>query len=194
MSELADLVPAAADATRTALAPHTGADWRSIPAGELEWTCWKTALHVVDDLYFYAMQVLYARTDDYVCIEVASDAHADESRMLDAITIHAKLLQRIAATADPGVRGHHVYGLSDPDGFAAMGAVETLIHTYDLVRGLDPAAAWRPPDELAAPVLARLFPDAPPGPPGEVLLYCCGRTPLGERPRLTDWRWDATVR
>jgi len=28
-----------------------------------------------------------------------------------------------------------------------------------------------------------------------VLLYCCGRTALGELPRQTeDWQWDGTVR
>jgi hypothetical protein len=194
MSNLADLLPATAEAARTALAPHTDRDWHRLPAGDLEWTCWKTALHVVDDLYFYAMQVLYARADDYVCTELASDEHANPTRLIDAIVIHAELLRRVAVTADPGVRGHHVYGLSDPAGFAAMGIVETLIHTYDLVRGLNPDELWRPPDALAGPVLARLFPDAPAGEPGDVLLYCCGRAPLGDRPRQTDWTWDGTVR
>lgn len=194
MSNLADLLPATAEASRAALAPHTDRDWRQLPAGDLEWTCWKTALHMVDDLYFYATQVLYARPDDYPCTELALDDHANPTRLLDALVVHAELLRRIAATADPGVRAHHVYGLSDPDGFAAMGIVEVLVHTYDLMRGVDPGAAWRPPDALARPVLSRLFPDAPAGEPGDVLLYCCGRAALGERARQADWRWDGTVR
>ncbi len=36
-----------------------------------------------------------------------------------------------------------------------MGVVETLIHTLDVVRGLNPADPWRPPTALAAPVIAR---------------------------------------
>ena len=75
-----------------------------------------------------------------------------------------------------------------------MGVVETLIHTLDLVRGLNPEDQWRPPSELAAPVIARLFPHAPGGDPADVLLYCCGRAALGELPRQTQWRWDGTVR
>jgi CobB/CobQ-like glutamine amidotransferase domain len=79
-------------------------------------------------------------------------------------------------------------------GFAAMGVVETLIHTFDVVRGLNPADPWRPPAALAAPVLARLFPHAPSGDPTDVLLYCCGRASLGQLPRQTEWQWDSTLR
>jgi hypothetical protein len=48
---------------------------------------------------------------------------------------------------------------SDPEGFAAMGVVETLVHTHDLAEGL--GLAWTPPSDLCSRVLARLFPDAP---------------------------------
>jgi hypothetical protein len=84
--------------------------------------------------------------------------------------------------------------LDDSAGFAAMGVVEVLIHTFDVVRGLNPADPWRPPGALAAPVIARLFPHAPSGDPAEVLLYCCGRAALGDMPRQTQWQWDGTVR
>jgi hypothetical protein len=52
----------------------------------------------------------------------------------------------------------------------------------------------RPPAELAAPAIARLFPHAPSGDPTAVLLYCSGRAALGELPRQTQWQWDGTVR
>ncbi|HET8582273.1 MAG TPA: hypothetical protein VFL65_03410 [Jatrophihabitans sp.] len=104
------------------------------------------------------------------------------------------MLRRLVQAADPAVRAFHTYGVSDRAGFAAMGMVETLIHTYDLLRGLDPASTWRPPADLAAPLLDRLFPHAPAGDAAEVLLHCCGRVPLGESPRLQKWRWDGTVR
>jgi hypothetical protein len=193
VTELADL-PAAASASVAALAGYTDRDWQQVPAADLEWSCWKTTLHIVDCLYFYTMQVVYSPPDGYLCTELDLDDSASPLRLLTALTVHAELLHRITRSADPGGRAHHVYGASDPAGFAAMGVVETLIHTYDLVRGLNPADQWRPPAPLAEPVIARLFPHAPTGDPTEVLLYCCGRAALGTMPRQTQWRWDGTVR
>src|SRR5215472_18993800 len=194
MTEIAD-VPAAARASVAALAGYTDLDWQQVPAAELEWSCWKTALHMVDCLYFYTMQVVYGDPGTYLCTELALDDSASTLRLLAALSAHAELRHRIAQSADPGLRAHHSYGVSDAAGFAAMGVVETLIHTFDVVRGLNPADSWRPPAELAAPAIARLFPDAPSGDPTDVLLYCCGRAALGELPRRTgEWQWDGTVR
>jgi hypothetical protein len=194
MTEIAD-VPAAADASVAALAGYADRDWQQVSAADLQWSCQQTALHMVDCLYFYTMQIVYGRTDDYLCTELALDDSASPARLLAALSAHAELLHRIARSADPGQRAHHNYGVSDPAGFAAMGVVETLIHTFDVVRGLNPADPWRPPTALAAPVITRLFPHAPGGDPVDVLLYCCGRGPLGELPRQTgEWQWDGTVR
>ena len=126
MTEIAD-VRAAADASVAALAGYTDLDWQQVPAAGLEWSCWQTALHMVDCLYFYAMQVVYANPDTYLCTELALDDSASPTRLLDALSSHGELLHRIAQSADPGVRAHHNYGVSDAAGFAAMGVVETLI-------------------------------------------------------------------
>ena len=193
VTEIADL-PAAASASVAALAGYTDLDWQQVPAAGLQWSCRQTALHMVDCLYFYAMQVIYGHPDDYLCTELALDDSASPPRLLAALSAHAELLHRIAGSAGPDLRAHHNYGLSDAAGFAAMGVVETLIHTLDVVRGLNPADPWRPPAELAAPVIARLFPDAPSGDPADVLMYCCGRAALGELPRQTEWQWDGRVR
>jgi len=194
MTELADL-PATASASVAALAGYTDLDWQQLPAADLQWSCWQTALHIADALYFYAMQVVYGQPDAYLCTELAVDDSASPPRLLAALSAHAELLHRIAQSADPNLRAYHNYGVSDPAGFAAMGVVETLIHTYDVVRGLNPADPWRPPAALATPAITRLFPHAPGGDPTDVLLYCCGRTALGELPRQTeDWQWDGTVR
>jgi len=189
MTEIADL-RGAASASVAALAGYTNLDWRQVPAAELDWSCWQTALHMTDCLYFYSMQIVYGHPDDYLCTELAPDHSASPSRLLAALSAHAELLHRIARSAGPDLRAHHSYGVSDAPGFASMGVVETLIHTFDVVRGLNPADPWRPPTELAAPAIARLFPDAPSGDPADVLLYCCGRAALGELPRQTLWRWD----
>jgi hypothetical protein len=194
MAEIAD-VPAAAGASVAALAGYTDLDWQEVPAAGLGWSCWTTTLHMVDCLYFYAMQIVYGDPGAYLCTELALDGSASPPRLLTALGAHAELLHRIAQSADPTVRAHHNYGVSDAAGFAAMGVVETLIHTFDVVHGLNPGDSWRPPAELAAPVIARLFPHAPSGDPTDVLLYCCGRAALGELPRQTqDWQWDGTVR
>jgi hypothetical protein len=193
MTEIADL-PTAASASVAALSVYTGLDWQQVPAADLDWSCWQTAFHMVDCLYFYAMQVVYGNPDGYLCTELALDDSASPPRLLPALTVHAELLHRIARSAEPDLRGHHNYGVSDPAGFAAMGVIETLIHTFDVVRGLNPSDPWRPPAALAAPAIARLFPDAPSGDPVDVLLYCTGRAALGALPRQTEWQWDSTVR
>lgn len=188
----AGLVMSAAEVAVDALAPFTDGDWSSMPARDLDWSVWRTIVHVNDDLYFYAAQILLANESDYICFELAADDHATPERLLAAMVVQARLLATAVTSADPGTRGHHVYGASDPIGFAAMGVVETLVHTYDALHGLDGGSEWRPPDELAEPVLVRLFPHAPAGsssPPGELLLHMCGRVPLGDRPRLAGWRW-----
>jgi hypothetical protein len=93
-------------------------------------------------------------------------------------------------TMPPEVRAHHVMGLSDPEGFAAMGVVEILVHMYDLAEGL--GLEWDPPADLCARVLARLFPDAPDDTePWPTLLWATGRGTLPGRARLTTWRWQA---
>ncbi len=193
MTEIADLRTTASVCV-AALAGYTELDWQQVPAAELEWSCRQTALHMVDCLYFYAMQVVYGQPDGYLCTELALDDSASPPRVLAALGAHAELLHRIARSAEPDLRAHHNYGVSDAAGFAAMGVVEMLIHTFDVVRGLNPADTWRPPAELAAPAIARLFPHAPSGDPSDVLLYCCGRAALRELPRQTAWRWDGTVR
>ncbi|TWE10399.1 hypothetical protein [Rudaeicoccus suwonensis] len=186
------LVVSAARVCVDALSPLSTQDWRSVRAHDLEWSVWDTLVHLNDDLYFYAAQILLASESDYICFELSADDHADSQRLLTALTVNARLLAAVAADADPSARGHHVFGASDPAGFAAMGMVESLIHTYDMVRGLDEESTWQPPDDLAGPVLRRLFPHAPHGAdagPGEVLLHMCGRIPLGNDPRRSDWRW-----
>lgn len=193
VTEIADL-PAAASAAVAALAGYTDRDWQQVPAAGLDWNCRQTTLHMIDCLYFYACQIVYGNPEEYLCTELALDQSASPPRLLAALSAHADLLHRIARSADPGVRAHHNYGVSDAAGFAAMGVVETLIHTLDVVRGLNPADPWRPPAELAGPVITRLFPDAPGGDAADVLLYCCGRASLGEMPQRTDWRWDGRVR
>ena len=92
--------------------------------------------------------------------------------------------------APPGLRGYHPFGSPDPEGFAAMGCDELLVHGDDAARGL--GVPFTPDRRLAAAVLARLFPWHPVGPdddPWDLLLWANGRTEFPGRPRQSRWRW-----
>lgn len=172
------------------------------PAGEVSWSCWRTAEHVVDDLVAYALQVASGARLDYVPItgprgesEVVRVAPASgPAGLAEALTASAELLATQVEAASPDLRAYHPFGLSDPAGFAAMGVVEILVHAHDILAGLDrPTLPF--PDGLADRALARLFPDAPDDASADaLLLWCTGRIALPDRPRQTRWRWDSTVR
>jgi hypothetical protein len=186
MAVTPELLLMTAVATQEALAPLAGADWQ-VPAGDVDWTCWRTGVHLADDYFSYACQVVGQPADSYLPIEVSVAADASVAGLLRSIAVCAGLLAAAATVADPGSRAFHPMGNSDPYGFLAMGMVEGLVHTYDIAGGL--GSDWRPPADLCAPVLDRLFPEAPDGDPSDVLLWCAGRAPLGDRPRQTRWRW-----
>ncbi|MBA3274379.1 MAG: hypothetical protein H0T72_01190, partial [Chloroflexia bacterium] len=49
-------IESAAALALAVLEPVDGADW-SVPAGDLEWSCWRTLDHVVDTLLLYGSYV-----------------------------------------------------------------------------------------------------------------------------------------
>jgi hypothetical protein len=103
------------------------------------------------------------------------------------------MLAAMVATAPSNRLAHHVYGASDPGGFAAMGVVEVLVHMFDVAGGL--GLDWEPPADLCGRALARLFPAAPSGAePLPTLLWATGRGALPDHPVQTSWRWDDTPR
>ncbi|MFJ6516964.1 hypothetical protein ACIQJ4_01655 [Streptomyces filamentosus] len=176
-------------------------------AGSLEWDCWETVEHLSDDLFAYAVQlgprtppldgdvpfVWESRRPGGPANAIHADREAGPAGLLQVLEASGALLVAMVRTASPQTRAHHVFGVSDPEGFAAMGIVETLVHTHDLAQGLD--LAWSPPADLCSRVLARLFPDAPPSQDSwAVLLWATGRAELPGHPRLTEWRWDGMPR
>ncbi|MGW0806428.1 hypothetical protein [Nonomuraea sp. NPDC002799] len=171
-------------------------------AGSLEWTCWETVEHLSDDLFAYAVQ-LGLRTpplDVYVPFTLDSrrpggprnTVHADRAAgpagLMQVLETSGALLVSMVRTTPPEARGHHTFGASDPEGFAAMGLVETLVHVHDVAAGL--GRDWSPPAGVCARVLARLFPDAPlTSEPWTTLLWATGRADLPGHPRVSKWRW-----
>lgn len=187
---MSDVVEQAVDEMCAALTPAAERSW-DVLAGDLEWTCRATAGHVADDLFSYASQVIAQPRRGYLPIEAMIDPAASNGEILRAVAMCGRLLTLAVDAASSDARAWHPYGTSDPDGFAAMGVVEVLVHCHDIASGL--GVAWRPPSQLCAPVLQRLFPDAPPGDPSDVLLHVTGRRALPGLARLTDWRWDSSV-
>ncbi|GAA3627032.1 hypothetical protein ACG5V6_03625 [Streptomyces chitinivorans] len=188
-----------------ALRPAPADGWERM-AGTLEWDCWETVEHLADDLFAYAVQLGPRRPPPAADVPFARESrrtggpanavHADRSAgpdgLLQVLEACGALLTAMVRTAPPHVRAHHVYGASDPEGFAAMGIAETLVHTHDVAQGL--GLPWEPPPGPCARALARLFPDAPADPdvptdPWPVLLWCTGRADLPGRPRPATWRW-----
>ncbi|NJP33938.1 DinB family protein [Micromonospora thermarum] len=185
----ADVTRAVAEMTAV-LGPHTDRAW-SVSAGDLEWSCWTTAAHVAHDLMAYAGQVAGRPDSGYLPYDLVVSPTAGPAEVLRVVTACGALLHAAVDTARPQVRAWH-WGPCDPGGFAAMGVAETVLHAYDITRGL--GVPWTPPEDLSTAVLHRLFPDAPEGPAPEVLLWCTGRGELPGRPRRTSWTWRAAVR
>jgi hypothetical protein len=199
-------VDAAAAAAIALLRPASDRDWH-VPAGGLEWSCWETLEHTADDLFAYAMQlapkqppleghtpVAWRRTrEGGPGSAIFADPAAGNAGLLQVLDGCATLLIAVVRTTPEQARAHHVFGVSDPEGFAAMGVVEVLVHTHDVAAGL--GLAWTPPADLCDRVLQRLFPDAPADTERwATLLWATGRGDLPGRPRLTEWRWDGTPR
>ncbi|ARF59175.1 hypothetical protein B1H19_01580 [Streptomyces gilvosporeus] len=177
------------------------ARWHS-RAGGLEWTCWETVEHIADDLLTYAMRFGVARTMEVSRVPllvsqarengpanvIFADRTSGSDGLLTVMEACGGLLATVVDSADPTALAPHVFGPSDPEGFAAMGVVETLVHTYDVTHDLD--RSWEPAQGLSERVLARLFPDvAVIDDPWSTLLWATGRIETTDRARRTNWRW-----
>lgn len=197
----ADDVTSAVGLAVAALNESPAQDWH-IPAGTLTWDCWETVEHLSDDLFAYAAQLgpksppldsevpfhWTPRREGGPANSIFADPAAGTAGLLQTLETCGALLAAMVRTTAADVRAYHSYGVSDAEGFAAMGIVETLVHTHDLAEGL--GIGWTPPADLCDRVLARLFPDAPDDKDRwTVLLWSTGRTELPGRARVTSWKW-----
>jgi len=182
-------------------------DWR-VPAGGLEWDCRETVEHMADDLFAYAGQLAPRRPplDTYVpfgyqrrheggpLLTIYADGDTGNAGLVQVLEACGTFLSAVAGAASPDVRAWHPYGVSDPEGFAAMGVVEVLAHMHDIAAGL--GIGWTPPEDLCDRVLHRLFPSAPAG--GSrwaTLLWATGRGELPGRARVDpEWQWQGEPR
>jgi hypothetical protein len=176
------------------------------PAGDVEWSCWRTAEHVGDDMLAYALQLASGASEDYLPLLAADggddvvrvDRTAGPEGLAQSVEALAALLAAQVRTSTPGARAFHPHGTSDACGFTAMGVVELLVHGYDVARGLGvdvgPGSSSPLPAGPAGRAVARLFQEAPRSRPEAALLWCTGRIALPGVPRRDRWRWDSSVR
>ncbi|WKX72553.1 hypothetical protein [Streptomyces sp. XD-27] len=191
------LVTATAAECTAVLERGAAAAWsRPAGAGDLDWSCRTTLDHMALGVVGYAGLLIARPTDRYIALFASLDEHAPIPACLEGIRIAATVLASAVREAAPDVRAWHPWGHSDGPGFAAMGVVELTMHTYDIARTL--GLGWTPPDELVAPALHRLFPEAPSAAvrhgAAQALLWCTGRTALPGLPRRTAWQWHGEVR
>jgi hypothetical protein len=127
-------------------------DW-SVPAGTLEWSCWKTADHTVDCVFSYAFFLASRRQDTYPPFgELHALPNATPTDLVDGLQASATMLSSVIATAEPDARA--VIGLwpraqnGTPRDFAARGALEMILHAHDVCTGLD--ITFDPPQDVCA--------------------------------------------
>ncbi|MEV0722019.1 DinB family protein [Micromonospora purpureochromogenes] len=186
----ADDLDAALSSVVASLRPATDLDWLA-RAGSLEWDCWHTAEHIGDCLMSFAGQLVARPEKRFVRFMANADKDASPEQVLEFAEAGGRILAATVRTSGPDVRAYHPSGQADPEGFAAMGCVETLLHGNDIAQGL--GLAIDPPRDVCARVLARLFPEAAQElarvDPWAALRWSTGRIELPGRPQLKEWRW-----
>jgi hypothetical protein len=190
MTVTADDLDAAISTVVSTLRPATSGDWLA-QAGTLDWDCWHTAEHIGDCLLSYAAQLVTQPATRYVRFLASADKDASPAEVLEFAETGGGILASTVRTAPPHARAYHPTGMADPEGFAAMGCVEALLHGHDIAQGL--GLSLDPPRGLCSSVLARMFPkpaaDLATTDPWEALQWATGRAELPGHPQLHQWRW-----
>jgi hypothetical protein len=148
------------------------------------------AQHLVSCLTWYAHD-LAAGDAETSPADLVPHPDAVLATVARSIGAWGEVLARTVDGADPTDRGWHSHGVADPAGFAAIGCAEVLIHGTDVADAL--GLPWSPPADVAAAVLARLFPDVTDVPdPLTGLLWATGRADLPGRALRTSWTYAMT--
>jgi hypothetical protein len=180
-----DHVVHAAELAAAALAPFEQADW-SVRAGDLEWDVEATVVHFTGAL---AKEALYlaSRSTRFIAINPTKFRGATHAELVRSIVPAAAALANTAEASPDGALAYHSTGMTDAEGYLAMGCGEVLVHTWDACRGLD--VEFPGSEDIAAAVLARTFPwveTQPADGSWRTLLWALGRIPLVDRPRLEE--------
>ena len=189
MTVTADDVDSVISCVMSGLLPITDRDW-SVRAGTLEWDCWHTAEHIADSLLSYAWQLAVQPTSRYVRAVATAEKDASPAEVLEFAVTGGRVLASMVRTSRAHVRAYHPAGMADPEGFAAIGCHEALLHGNDIAQGF--GLSLEPPRDVCRRVLARIFPlasaELPEADPWAALLWAGGRIDLPGHPKHPSWR------
>ncbi len=121
----------------------TDSEWAST-AATLEWSRFETADHTIDCVFSYAFFLAARAQDAYPRFgEVHTVDGATPRDLVDGLRAMTNLLCAAVATAPPETRAiiwrRPEPTLGSPNDFAARGAHELALHTYDICADLDVA-------------------------------------------------------
>jgi hypothetical protein len=133
--------------------PASGWD---LPAANVGWSCRSTADHIASDFAHYAAQVIGQPRGHYVKFSFDTSRATTPEELLEVVRVSGGLLAAAVHTASPGCLGWHPHGYFTAAGFAAIGAVEGLVHGHDIAAGLN--MSWSPDERLCEHVLSVVFP------------------------------------
>ncbi|MBK5221331.1 MAG: hypothetical protein JJE52_00320 [Acidimicrobiia bacterium] len=126
-------------------------DW-SAPAGTLEWSCARTADHVVDSVFAVGVLLASRRTDAYPewSAPVSLGPSARPEHLTEALATVTRLVSGAVAGAEPEVRAviwrrPHVEERG-PQDFPPRAGLELVLHGHDVCAGL--GIELVPPTEL----------------------------------------------
>lgn len=169
-------------------------DW-TVPAGAVDWSCWRTAEHVGQVFTHYASQVAVSARTRYVRWAArAQQPDAPPDGVLDFLEATGRILALVVRASSDDARAFHPYGIADPAGFAAGGCVEGLIHGHDIATGL--GIPLEPSTAVCERLRDRLFPHQTEQfadvDPWLALRQATARTDLADGTRQQNWKWRAT--
>ena len=125
-------------------------DW-SAPAGDLDWSCTKTADHAIDTVLAPAFFLASRKQDAYPgfgTFSAGPDAHP--ALLVEALQTATRILTAVVTAADPDVRAviwrRPQIELRAPVDFVPRGGFELAIHAHDVCTGL--GVPCRPPTEV----------------------------------------------
>jgi hypothetical protein len=188
--------------TAEALRPAPVEAWEA-QAGPMECSCWDALEHLNNGVFSYALRlappvpylkgrptIMWERPGA-LALPLVTHREAGPEAAIEVLLMVGGLVAAVVDSKPATARSWHIWGTADPEGFAAMGVVETLAHAFDLTQGL--GLEFEAPAGLVAPALARLFPEAPADTdPWPTLLWATGRGELeGFERRGPDWTWHA---
>ena len=133
----------ALDVSVAALLSRVNLDW-SIPAGTLEWSCTRTAEHVIDCVFSYALQLAARATEGFLPFdELHALPEASPNALVVGLSAIGELYASLLRSAPNDAMASDGLMMLDPHDWAARGAYEVLLHTHDILEGL--GASFEPP-------------------------------------------------